>query len=402
MKKGESRNVSRRDFLRTAGLATLGASTFSLVKAGSVSGTEANSKIQFGFIGCGGRGNGDAAGFVRTGEGKIVAVSDWFEDRAKSAQRRFRVDASRCFVGENGYKKVLDMKEVDAIIQTTPPGFRPKHFVEAVEAGKHVFMEKPVAVDTWGCRQVLQAGEKAKAKKLSVMVGMQHHHDNQYIAAQKKVADGALGTLVHGRAIYTFGPFHVGERAPEPLTKDWMVRHWYCFRWLSGDFIAEQNVHCFGVLNWFIGGHPIRCAGYGGRKIRTLHGDIFDHFNLSFEYPGPVHLNYLSGQVIRNAPGVQRELYGTKGSYYSPGTIKSREGEWHAEGGGNQYQDFVKSIRSGQILAEARRGAEATFTAILGRTAGSTGKEAVWDDVWKANHKLEARFYPPIANSPRA
>lgn len=402
MKKDESRKVSRRDFLRKAAMASVAASTLGFVKAESVSGTAANSKIQFGFIGCGGRGNGDARSFARAGQCEIVAVSDYFEDRARAAQRRFRVDESRCFVGENGYKKVLALKDVDAIIQTTPPGFRPKHVVEAVDAGKHVFMEKPVAVDTWGCRQVLKAGEKAKAKKLSVMVGMQHHHDNQYIGAYKKVAEGALGTLVHGRAIYMFGPFHVGERAPTPLTKDWMVRHWYCFRWLSGDFIAEQNVHCFGVLNWFIGGHPIRCAGYGGRKVRTLHGDIFDHFNLAFDYPGPVHLNYISGQVMRGTPGVQRELYGTKGSYYSPGTIKSAEGEWHAEGGGNQYEDFVRSIKSGQILAEARRGAEATFTAILGRTAGYTGKDAVWDDVWKANEKFEERVYPPIASSPRA
>jgi len=402
MKRDESRKVSRRGFLRTAAMATIGASTVSLVKAESVSGTEANSKIQFGFIGCGGRGNGDAAGFVRTGDCTIVAVSDWFEDRAKSAQRAFRVDESRCFVGEHGYRKVLAMKEVDAIIQTTPPGFRPRHFVEAVDAGKHVFMEKPVAVDTWGCRQVLEVGEKAKAKKLSVMVGMQMHHDNEYIGAQKKVAEGALGTLVQGRAVYTFGPFHVGERAPDPLTRDWMVRHWYCFRWLSGDFIAEQNVHCFGILNWFIGGHPIRCAGYGGRRVRTLHGDIFDHFNLAFEYPGPVHLTYISGQVAKHCPGVQKELYGTKGSYYAPGTIRSDEGEWHAEGGGNQYEDFVKSLKSGPLLAEARRGAEGAFTAILGRTAGYTGKEAVWDQVWKANERLEERVYPPIESSPRA
>ncbi len=366
-----------------------------------MSGTAANSKIQFGFIGCGGRGNGDAVGFVRTGECKIVAVTDWFEDRAEAARRRFKVEESHCFVGENGYRKVLDMKEVDAIIQTTPPGFRPKHFVEAVGAGKHVFMEKPVAVDTWGCRQVLEAGERAKANKLSVMVGMQHHHDNEYIEAQKKVAEGALGTLVQGRAVYTFGPFHVGERAPEPLTRDWMVRNWYCFRWLSGDYIAEQNVHCFGVLNWFIGGHPIRCMGYGGQRIRTTHGDIFDHFNLTFEYPGPVHLTYISGQVEKGTPGVQRELYGTKGSYYSPGTIKTDEGEWHAEGGGNQYEDFVKALRSGEILAEARRGAEGTFTAILGRTAGYTGKEAVWDEVWRANERLEERVYPPIESTPR-
>jgi len=389
MEKGGSKKVSRRDFLRKAAMAGVAASTFGLVKAESVSGTAANSKIQFGWIGCGGRGNADARGFMGTRECEIVAVSDWFEDRARAAQKRFRVDESRCFVGENGYKKVLDLKEVDAIIQTT------------VDAGKHVFMEKPVAVDTWGCREVLRAGEKAKAKKLSVMVGMQHHHDKAYIGAYEKVAAGALGTLVQGRAIYTFGPFHVGEQAPSPLTMDWMVRHWYCFRWLSGDFIAEQNVHCFGVLNWFIGGHPIRCAGYGGRRVRTMHGDIFDHFNLVFDYPGPFHLNYLSGQVVRNAPGVQRELYGTKGSYYSPGTIKSSAGEWHAEGGGSEYDDFVKSIKSGEILSETRRGAEGTFTAILGRTAGYTGKEAVWDKVWKANEKLEARVYPPIASSPR-
>jgi len=402
MEKHDGRKVNRREFLKTAAMAAAGASTVSIVKAESVRGTGANSMIQFGFIGCGGRGNGDAVGFVRTGQCKIVAVSDWFEDRAKAAQRRFKVDPSRCFVGEDGWKKVLDLKDVDAIIQTTPPGFRPKHFVGAVDAGKHVFMEKPVAVDTWGCRQVLEAGEKAKAKKLSVMVGMQHHHDNEYIAAQKKVAEGAIGTIVQGRAVYTFGPFHVGERAPDPLTKDWMVRHWYCFRWLSGDFIAEQNVHCFGVLNWFIGGHPIRCAGYGGRKIRTMHGDIFDHFNLAFEYPGPVHLTYLSGQVMRETPGVQRELYGTKGSYYSPGTIKGQGGEWHAEPGGNQYEDFVSSLKSGELLAEARRGAEGAFTAILGRTAGYTGKEAVWEEVWKANERLEERPYPPIESSPRA
>jgi len=402
MKSREDSKISRRDFLRTAAMATAAASTLSIVKAEPLRRTTANSKIAFGFIGCGGRGNTNAAEFVRTGRCEIIAVADWFEDRARAAQRRFKVDESRCFAGEDGYKKVLDMREVEGIIHCSPPGFRPRHFVEAVDAGKHVFMEKPVGVDTWGCRQVVEAGEKAKAKGLSVMVGMQAHHDSQYIDTQKKVAEGALGTIVQGRAIYTFGPFHVGEVAPEPLTKDWMVRNWYCFRWLSGDYIVEQNVHCFGVLNWFIGGHPIRCAGYGGRKVRTTHGDIFDHFNLAFEYPGPVHLNYISGQVMKESPGVQREIYGTKGSYYSPGTIKSEEGEWQAEKGGSQYDDFVNSIVSGPILAEARRGAEATFTTVLGRTAGYTGKEAVWDEVWKANERLEERVYPVVASTPRA
>ena len=400
MRKHEGKKVSRRDFLKTAGLATA-ASTFGIVSAESVTETTANSTVQFGFIGCGGRGNADATGFVKTGQCKIAAVADWFEDRAKAAQRRFEVDASRCFVGEDGYRKVLDLKEVEAIVEASPPGFRPRHFLAAVEAGKHVFMEKPVAVDTWGCREVLEAGERAKAKNLSVMVGMQAHHSNEYIAAQKKVAEGALGTIVQGRAIYTFGPFHVGEYSPEPLTRDWMVRNWYCFRWLSGDYIVEQNIHCFGVLNWFIGGHPIRCAGYGGRRVRTTHGDIFDHFNLAFEYPGPVHLTFVSGQVEKGGPSIQRELYGTKASYYSPATIKGEEGEWRAEPGGNQYEDFVKSIKSGPILAEAQRGAEATFTTVLGRTAGYTGKEAVWDEVWKANEKLEERPYPVIESTPR-
>ena len=402
MKGKQSGNISRREFLKTAAVATVGASTFNIVNAESVGGSAANSRIQFGFIGCGGRGNADATGFMRTGDCAIVAVADWFEDRAKSSQRRFKVDDARCFVGEFGYRKVLDLKDVDAIIQTTAPGFRPKHFTEAVEAGKHVFMEKPVAVDTWGCRKVLEVGEQAKAKKLSVMVGMQSHHDREYIDAYEKVAQGAIGTIVQGRAVYTFGPFHVGEHAPDPLTRDWMVRNWYCFRWLSGDYIVEQNVHCFGVLNWFIGGHPTRCAGYGGRRIRTTHGDIFDHFNLAFDYPGPVHLTYVSGQVVKHGPGVERELCGTKGTYYSPGTIRTDEGEWKAESGGNQYEDFVRSIKTGNLLAEAQRGAEGAFTTILGRTAGYTGKEAVWDDVWKANEKLEERVYPPIDSSPRA
>ncbi len=402
MEKQNSGKVSRRNFLRTAAMAAAGVSTFGIAKAESVTGTGANSKIQFGFIGCGGRGNADAAAFEKTGKCKVIAVADWFEDRAEAARRKFSVDESRRFVGEEAYKKVLDIKEVDAIVHATAPGFRPRHFADSVEAGKHVFIEKPVAVDAWGCREVVEVGEKAKAKKLSVMVGMQAHHSNEYIAAQKKVAEGALGTIVQGRAIYTFGPFHVGEHAPEPLTRDWMVRNWYCFRWLSGDYIVEQNVHCFGVLNWFIGGHPIRCVGYGGRKVRTTHGDIFDHFNLAFEYPGPVHLTFVSGQVEKGGPAVQRELYGTKASYYSPATIKGEEGEWKAEPGGSQYDDFVDSILSGNILSEARRGAEATFTTILGRTAGYTGKEAVWDEVWKANEKLEERVYPAIDNTPRA
>jgi predicted dehydrogenase len=401
----DTRSLTRREFVRKTTVAGAGAAAaFTIVKPQSVRGAEANSAVTFAWVGAGGRGTQDAKGLTDAG-GRIIAIADPFEDRLKKARDGFQVEESRCFLGLDGYKKAFETN-CDAVILTTPPGFRPEHFAAALDAGKHVFMEKPIATDTWGCRQCIENGRKAGAKKLSVVVGLQRRYSKGYREAVQKIRDGALGTIVAGRGFYLTADVWGGrfwkrdEFANDML---WMVRNWYYFRWLSGDLITEQNIHNLDACNWAFGAHPTRCTGYGGRNVRKYIGDIFDHFNITYEYPGGVHLTFASGQFTPEGfHDSSEQIFGTDSVFSNSGGKKglniAGKTDWTFEGPDdaqvNEWEGFINSVRNKQPISDTKHAAESTFTTVLGREAAYRREDLTWEKLWAENMKYEPRAYP--------
>jgi predicted dehydrogenase len=386
--------------MSTAAAGTVAA--FTIVKPESVRGTAANGAVTFVWVGLGGRGTADARGLTSAG-GRIVGIADVFQEKIDLARKNYTLEDANCFVGFDAYKKVMDLK-ADAVILTTPPGFRPEEFKTAAAAGKHIFMEKPVAVDTWGCRSVLDTAEKAKAKKLSVAVGLQRRYSTAYREAQKRIASGALGTIVSGRGFYLTQDVWRGKtwpRADYPSELHWMTKNWYYFRWLSGDLITEQNIHNLDACNWVLGAHPERCAGYGGRKWRKYIGDIFDHFDVTFEYPGGVHLTFMSGQFCTFHDSSE-QILGSDGTFSNLGRTMKIDGKnaWESSGpddsNRNEYEAFIASVRDGQPRTDAHHAVDGTFTTILGREAAYRRKEVEWKKLWNENQKLERKAYKVI------
>ena len=252
--------------------------------------------IKIGLIGCGGRGTGAASQALNTkGNVKLVAMGDAFKDRLESSLQslqkeggianRIDVPEERRFVGFDAYKQVLDAG-VDLVILATPPGFRPIHFEAAVDAGKHVFMEKPVAVDAPGVRAVLAAAQVAQQKNLAVGVGLQRHHEAAYIETIKRLQDGAIGDIVATRVYWNGAGVWVHPKTEGQTEMEYQMRNWYYFNWLCGDHIVEQHIHNLDVINWLKRGYPVKAEGMGGRQVRTGkdYGEIFDHHAVEFEY----------------------------------------------------------------------------------------------------------------------
>jgi predicted dehydrogenase len=392
-------DLTRREFILSSAAAGT-AATFTIVNPESVRGTQANSAVTIGWVGLGGRGTADAKGLATAGA-RIVALGDVFQERIDAARKIFsNVEDNMCFVGFDAYKKVCEQK-VDAVLLVTPPGFRPDEFRTAVAAGKHIFAEKPLAVDTWGCRDVLANGEIAKSKNLSVVVGLQRRYATAYQQAQKLITGGQLGTIVTARGFYLTGDVWKGKTWPRnefPTEQHWMARNWYYFRSLSGDLITEQNIHNLDALNWVLGSPPERCIGYGGRKWRKYIGDIFDHFNLTYEYPGGVHLTFMSGQFATIHDSSEQVL-GTEGTFSTTGGMRIEgKNPWKYEGDSdsnkNEWEAFVNSVRNNQPRADTKHAVDGTFTTILGREAAYTRQEVEWKKLWEKNEKLERKAYP--------
>src|SRR5688572_97751 len=277
---------SRRDFLKTTGAAAIATGIGGREILGAYAG--ANDAIKIGVIGCGGRGTGavqDALGSGAQGV-SLVAMGDMFKDRMDESLKRLKegkfaaqIDvADRTFVGFDAFEKVI-ASDANYIILATPPGFRPQHLKAAVAAGKHVFTEKPVAVDGAGIRTVLEVYEEAKKKGLGIGAGTQRRHQTSYIETMKRVQDGSIGTIVSARAFWNQGPLWNRKREASWTDMEWQLRNWLYFTWLSGDHIVEQHVHNIDVINWAMNGHPVRAVGMGGRQSRISpeYGHIYDH-----------------------------------------------------------------------------------------------------------------------------
>lgn len=408
--------VSRRTFVKSSAVAAA-ASTFTIVEAKSVRGTAANSMVEVGFIGCGGQGTRDAQLLEQTGEAKIVAVGDYFKTQADKAATRFKVDAKRAHVGLDAYKEVIGSK-VDAVLLVTPPGFRPEHFKAAVAAKKHIFAEKPLAVDVPGCHTVLEAGEKAKALNLSVVVGLQRHYSKAYRAAKKIFDEGGMGQAVMAHSAWDQGkiwPERRGKRADWKSQMDFEVQHWYFFKWLCGDHIVEQNIHNIDVINWFMGATPVRATGISGlTDKRDGLGDIMDHFAITYEYANGVLSSNTCVQVDGVRGDVSETIRGTKGTFTTSagrggtggvrieGVPTRKEPNpapiYKYEGSDDKHYDqeaatFVASVLGkgegeDKYRNDTKYGVESTFTAILGRESAYRKVALNWNELWNENKKL--------------
>lgn len=364
--------------------------------------------IKVGLVGCGGRGTGAARDCLRGSEGvELVAVGDLFADRVTSCREnlakvaaenpafaaKYKVDDGHAFSGMDAYQKVL-ASGIDLVILATPPGFRPVHFAAAVDAGKHVFMEKPVAVDPTGVRAVIAAAARAKSKGLGVVAGTQRRHDPAYQAVIERVHGGAIGELVSGQVFWNQGGLWHAARKPEWSDLDWQVRNWLYFTWLSGDHVVEQHIHNIDVANWVVGAHPVRAVGVGGRQWRTgaEHGHIFDHFAVDFEYPGGVHVTSMCRQIDGTADHVGEQFRGTKGTTDAAEKIVGGAAYTYAGQKVNPYvqehTDLVASIRAGKPLNEGQQVAESTLSAIMAREAAYTGQVITWDQLMASTQDL--------------
>ncbi len=275
------------------------------------------------------------------------------------------------------------------MILAEPPHFRPAHLKAAIEAGKHVFMEKPVAVCPTGARIMLEYSRLAEKKGLAVVAGTQRRHQFSYRETVQRLRDGAIGEIVAGYCWWNQGGLWVVEKRPEWSETEWQIRNWYYFTWLSGDHIVEQHIHNLDIINWVLGTHPIRAIGVGGRQARTdlKFGNIYDHFAIEFVYPGEVRVLSMCRQ-IDGCPGrVDEFVVGTNGVARPSGWIRTRDGsEWRYSGPNpnpyvQEHVHLIQSIRSGNPLNEGVQVTESTLTAIMGRMAAYTGQEVTWEQV---------------------
>ena len=382
----------------TGALSLAAASTFSPRAYAAGSDT-----IRLGLIGCGGRGTHDAGKCLTAIEGvELVAMGDMFKDRLDSCRQRLserlpenvKVVDDTCFVGWDAYKKVL-ATDVDMVILTQPPHFRAMHLRAAIEAGKHVFMEKPVAVDPVGIRSIIQSSELADRKGLTIVAGTQMRRISHIVEAARRAKDGVIGEILGGQCVRlgggmtSWGP---QERQPGWSDMEWQLRRWLFMSWLSGDFITEMHVHNLDVMNWLIGAHPVQCVGMGGRqqRVEPQYGDSFDHFAVEYEYPNGLRIEYMGSQIDGMHTRNDQRVVGSKGSMYTDFGRVVIEGQNAAEIAWDQndpclkqHADQIKAIRRDQRLNEGRRIAESTLTSIMGRMSAYTGRALKWD--WAMN-----------------
>ena len=423
----KSNNHSRRVFVKQTGLLAGGlmaAPFFS--QANYFSG--ANDTIKIALVGCGGRGTGAVTQALMTTQNiKLVAMCDAFRDNLDNCYKTITADdmsettgkpgnfkskidvpEERKFTGFDGYKKAIAL--ADVVILTTPPGFRPIHFEEAIAQNKHVFMEKPVATDPAGIQRVLATAAIAKQKKLNVVVGLQRHYQNSYRELFKR--KDMIGDITSAQAWWNNDGVWVRPRKEGQTEMEYQMRNWYYFVWLCGDHINEQHIHNLDVINWFKGGHPVRAQGMGGRQVRKGkdHGEIFDHHYVEFEYADGSLLNSQCRHIPGTMSRVDELLIGTKGKIQAgAANIVDAHGkvlyQYDKKAENNPYQtehdELFAAIAKGEYkFADAENGAHSTMTAILGRLATYSGQIVEWDKAINSGLDLHPKVYDWNAAAP--
>ncbi|GEP91549.1 Predicted dehydrogenase [Chitinophaga terrae (ex Kim and Jung 2007)] len=414
----------RRDFVKQTSLLAGGLLAMPILsKASFLTNKASGDVIKIALIGCGGRGTGAATQALSTKENvQLVAMADAFPDRLKDSYdnikealgdkaNRVNVPESNKFVGFDAYKQAIAL--ADVVILTTPPGFRPIHFEEAVKQGKHIFMEKPVATDPAGIKRVLDAAEIAKSKRLNVVVGLQRHYQDSYRELMKRFHDGIIGDVLSMQVWWNQGALWVKPRKPEYTEMEYQMRNWYYFNWLCGDHIVEQHIHNIDVGNWFMGKTPVTAVGVGGRAVRTgkEYGEIFDHHSVEYRYDNGVVMN-AQCRHWKDAPSkVDEEIVGTKGRIFcDKAQIVDHKGkvlyQFDKKKERNPYQtehdELFAAIAKGEYkFNDAARGAQATLTAIIGRLATYSGQVINWDVALNSGLDLQPKVYafdapPPV------
>jgi predicted dehydrogenase len=389
-------SLTRRDFVRLAAVSVplAAGATRAAAQTGIRSAEPVPDKIRVGVIGCGGRGTGAAMNAVESSANvEIYAMGDLFQHRIDSSMKRLNenetvapsvnVTPERVFVGFDAFQGVLGT-DVEMVILATPPHFRPEHLRASVNAGKHIFTEKPVAVDPVGIRSVLESSDMADQKGLCVVAGTQRRHDPHYVETMKRIHDGAIGDIVAAQCYWNMGGLWVVEREEGWSDMEWQCRNWLYFTWLSGDHIVEQHVHNIDIVNWAMQSPPVKCLGMGGRQARTdpKYGNIYDHFAVEFEYPNGARVLSMCRQTEGASGRVSERLVGTQGISNPKGEIHAAEA-WKYEGETpnpyiQEHADLIAAIRSGNHVNEMRRVAESTLCAIMGRMSAYTGREISW------------------------
>jgi myo-inositol 2-dehydrogenase / D-chiro-inositol 1-dehydrogenase len=389
-----SESLSRRDFLSTSAIAAGGLALSSNIFAAG------GGSINVGIIGVGGRGGG-ALGDVMSAdkEVKIAAICDLHESKAKGklaewkkrAPDRVTATQETVFSGFDGYKKLLALPDVNYVILATPPGFRPYHLEAAVDAGKNIFTEKPVAVDVAGIRKCLDLVKRSQGKGLKIAAGTQRRHEAGYIETMKRMHGGEYGDILSARVYWngTTPWFHPRKKGMSDA--EYQLYNWYHFVWLCGDHICEQHVHNLDVANWAMKANPVKATGMGGRSNRQVGdpkdvGHIFDHFAIDFEYPNGVVVQSQCRQVDGCANNVSEDFVGTKGKVHTSSGVYIANGKEVVMGEQEnpyvqEHKDLIAAIRDNKPLNELETVANSTFTAILGRMSTYSGKSLKWDEV---------------------
>jgi predicted dehydrogenase len=393
-----------------------------------VRGTAANSAIRVGLLGCGGRGTEDATNLVDTGGARVVALGDLFQDQLDAGRANFDklqtakgyavIEPSQLFVGPKAFEAIAASKEIDAIVIATPPYFHPQHLEAVIAGGKHVYLEKPVAVDVPGAMKVIEIGKRLNGK-LSLDVGFQIRECPPFVEMVRRIHAGALGKIISGEAHY-WASYIDRPAWPDASPAERRLRNWVHDRALSGDIVVEQNIHAVDVCNWILQGHPVKVVATGGRKERPNEGDdCYGHYNAVFYYPEDVTVSFSSAQFVKGGFDVTERFFGTKGTSQSPysgplgiwgdepwqpeaAAAKPAEGAAFSVTGkfsdNLQFADsakkksFVDSIVTTNFHNQAAKGAESALSCMLARTAAYKGQEVTWDALLKSTEVWDPKI----------
>jgi len=427
----EKNTQTRRDFMKQTSMLAGGLATLPLAsQAGNFFNSSADDAIKVVLIGCGGRGTGACMQAMLSKQNvKLVAMADVFRDRLDDCYKSLTVDdlsditgtpgnikdkiavtEETKFVGFDAYLKAIPL--ADVVILTTPPGFRPIHFEEAVKQNKHIFMEKPVATDPAGIKKVLEIAQIAKQKKLNVVVGLQRHYQNSYRELLKKYKEGMIGEFISAQAWWDSEGVWMNPRQPGQTEMEYQLRNWYYFNWICGDHIVEQHIHNIDVINWFKGSYPVKAQGMGGREVRKGkdYGEIFDHHYVEFTYGDGSILNSQCRHIKGTWQKVDEQIIGTKGTIFCGNmNIVDRKGkvlyQFDKNKENNAYQsehdELFAAIAKGEFkFADAENGAKSTMTSILGRLATYTGNVVEWDAALNSGLSLQPTRYAWDADMP--
>ncbi len=422
-------NFTRRQFIKDSSAALASAAAMASAPFVVTSHAAADDPIRIGVIGCGGRGTGavlDAIGAttkviysesghtedvavnakINRKDVQVLALADLFPDRVTACRGNLKklginLPDEACFSGFDAYQKLLAISDINYVILSTPPHFRPLHLKAAIEAGKHAFVEKPIAVDGPGVRMALEACEAAQKKNLGVLAGTQRRHQKSYQETIRRIQEGALGELIYGRCYFNIGGLWMIKREAGWSDMEWQIRNWLYFTWLSGDHIVEQHVHNLDMMNWIIGAHPMKATSLGGRQARVdpAYGHIYDHFAVEFEYPNGVRVFSQCRQIDGCENKIEDAMVGSKGTSNCENRIvgKGTESWRYREKDVNPYQqehmDLIASIRAGKPINEGKSVAESTVTAIMGRESAYSGKSVTYEQVLNSPRRLGPEKY---------